>query len=265
MTIRSITAVAAIAALASASFAQVNSYTRSSEPSRDSGFETSRGFLPLGDPRNEPILNAAPFPVNRIDDVSRLENGRVWTSRLPIGGRTEVDELTLGGFPGPAGFGAPESELGRVIFVRLSYDNLPVVAISPYQRLDDEIVDILARDFPFVRTPGRRALQFVRTEDRSAEILEELRAAKNLWLDEQGYIKTVRTHVNGRALMQGVDARGVSNGPIEPRAIIRVRPEPQDMPGADRASAEPERRMSPARGPKTRIVVVSNDTDADAG
>lgn len=140
------------------------------------------------------LASMPPYPAGRADDVRRPGfNGRLWIGRPIIGGRD--NEYPLGwGSPGPAAYGASETDF-REAYARV---NTMVVAVSPW-----------------VSIPVGG--------------LGDLEAARNEWLKEQGYVGGVRTFINDaylpRELTQG-EAPGARRA-ITPRATIQV---PADMP-----------------------------------
>ncbi|MEQ9616960.1 MAG: hypothetical protein RLN60_02875 [Phycisphaerales bacterium] len=248
-------ALAAVPAIASAG--DVRSYTRSIELSRSEGLISTRDFVPAADIRDGRLVEAIPYPVNRTDDPARLENGRLWVPRAPIGSRTIINELTYG-FPGAAGVGAAPGENERVIFVR-SETGLPNIAISPFQTIDDSTFDLIEEQIPFIGNTRTR------TELRRDEVIAELREAQSQWLREHGYIQKVRTHVNPNALYGRADeamgARGAST--IEPRAIIRTRPAMESL-NAELPDAETPRVIrigTPVELNEGSVVRVSVNTE----
>lgn len=212
----------------------LEAYTNSARPSRNEGLQSGRGFVPAADPRGGRLITPEPFPARRIDDVDRMENGRLWFARSPIGNRTPVRELVRGE-PGPGSVGAAGNRLDDLIFVQTDA-RLPVVAISPWVRDDDRTFKQIERQVPFVLEGQAGTFRLVATRNREGEIKQELKAARNQWLREQGYIAKVRTHVNP-ALIAGLDASHSAQGQarpaaseIQPRAVIRVVPQPQGTP-----------------------------------
>jgi hypothetical protein len=196
--------------------ADVQTYTRSSNISRSEGLFTTRQYVPAADFREGRLRGPIPYPVNRTDDPRRVENGRLWVSRSPVGSRSIIEELPYG-FPGAAGYGAPFGANEEVIFVR-SETGLPEIAISPFDTIDDSTFETIERQIPFIGSTRTK------TSLVKDEILSELREAQNQWLREQGYIQKVRTHVNPMVIHGTPDvaeARDAST--IEPRAIIRKR------------------------------------------
>lgn len=215
---RRITALIIVAACASGAFAEpVQSYTRSGEPSRSEGLRSLRPFIPAADPRQGLLVSPAPFPNNRIDSPDRAENGRIWASRLPVGNRTPIRELTRG-LPGAASLGADVNTLDEIVWVQPNEITTPI-AISPWQNIDAFTLRQIQRQEPFL---GRTV-----DSPESARLLTELREAQHQWLEEQGYILSVRTHVNAqsrqRAERGGVEP-AVQPTSIKPRGVIRVVP-----------------------------------------
>lgn len=163
------------------------------------------------------LVTAAPYPSNRPDDPRRIQNGRLWIPRSPVGTRTPIRESVYG-LPGPASYGAPVGAIDDVIYVQ-TREPLPVVAVSPWVNLDQQNIKHLRRDRPWIR--------------RADSVLEDLRRAQVQHLTEQGYIQKVRTHVNPATLAKMLsdgkpvaDANAVprpTSEDIKPRAVIRVK------------------------------------------
>ena len=200
----------------------VQEYTREARSSRSEGLVSKRTFTPAANPRAGLLLNPAPYPNNRTDDVDRFENGRVWVSRSPVGSRPPIGELTRG-TPGPAFYGVGAEGHDEVIFVATS-DVRSYIAISPYQQIDERTLAEIRRFEP----------NLSRTSD-SAEarrLLNELRAGQNQWLKEQGLIQRVRTHVSADpAASDGAATAAQPGQEITPRAVIRVQPLKPDATG----------------------------------
>ncbi len=252
----SLTITLTAAVISSATLAQageVMTYSNSIEPSRSEGLISERGFTPAADPRAQ-LLNPAPYPNARTDGPARVENGRLWHSRSPVGNRTPIRELPRVANGGPAAFGAPPELLDEVIFVQTSIPNVGVIAISPWDDLDTRTIESIRRDDPRL---GRRdrptdfrgepLLYEGETRRRSGIILRELKAAQRLWLKENGYILKVRTHVNPLA-GNGATTRPAATGqprlaPTEPRGVIRVKP--QENESERRADATESERRPP--------------------
>ncbi|MFG0275060.1 MAG: hypothetical protein ACF8QF_08385 [Phycisphaerales bacterium] len=145
--------------------------------------------------RADLLATPAPYPAGRTDSPDRLENGRLWVSRYPIGSRSPIPEGVYAD-PGAASYGAARGENHAVAYARVGH---MAVAFDPYA------------------TYGARGL-------------EKFRAAKNQWLREQGYVLKVRTHVNPRFHQQRADERQA--GAPAPRATIRInreKAEPRNM------------------------------------
>jgi len=143
-------------------------------------------FLPH---RDQHLVEPRPYPPNRVDSPARLENGRLWRARTPVGSRTPIAEQVYGyGHRGAAWHGAPVEANHRRIFVRVNH--VPI-AISPWR--------------PF-------------TENG----FKHFREAQNIWLREHGWVGGVRTHVNARYL----DDADRADSP-KPRATIRLHGEPR--------------------------------------
>lgn len=205
--------VAACAATASAQ--PVQTYTRSPEPSRSEGLRSLRPFIPAGDPRPGLLITPAPYPDGRVDSPDRSENGRLWSSRSPIGNRSPMNELTRG-LPGAASYGAPAEALDEVVWVQPSRVTT-VIAISPWQEVDaNTLRQVQRHEKNLGRTTGN---------PESAQLLSELRRAQHEWLREQGYILKVRTHINP-AVTESDAEPAVQPTSVKPRGIIRVVPNP---------------------------------------
>lgn len=214
-----------VAACASATLAEpVQSYTRSGEPSRSEGLRSLRPFITAADPREGLLITPAPFPNNRIDSPDRIENGRVWAARVPVGNRTPIRELTRG-LPGAASLGADIDTLDQIVWVQPEEITTPI-AISPWQRVDEFTLKQIQRQERFI---GRTV-----DSPESARLLTELRQAQHQWLKEQGYILRVRTHVNAQSTRhadRGGEPPAVQPTSIKPRGVIRV------VPGAEEKQA----------------------------
>lgn len=248
----SLTLIVSAAWLAAATVAQagpVQTYSNAIDPSRSEGMFSNREFVPGADPRAD-LLNPAPYPNSRTDSPARAENGRLWISRHPIGNRTPLSEDTRVLNGGPANFGAPPEALDTVIYVKSARRGIPIVGISPWQNLDANLTDEIRRDNPWLGS-----------EIRGRTLLRELKQSQRRWLDEQGYILHVRTHVSPRRIY-GAASRPVSD--IEPRGILRVRPAPRPE-HKQRAQAGDEMRISlptymQASKPIRVVRVSENDT-----
>lgn len=206
-----------VAACASAASAEpVQSYTRSGEPSRSEGLRSLRPFIPAGDPRPGLLITPAPHPSGRVDSPDRVEIGRVWSARTPVGNRSPMRELVRG-LPGAGSYGASADTLDEVIWVQPD-EISTVVAISPWQVIDGFTLKQIQRQEKFL---GKTV-----DSPSSARLLNELRQAQHQWLEEQGYILSVRTHVNHAAPRRaegGVEAATQPTS-IKPRGVIKVTP-----------------------------------------
>ncbi len=215
---RRIIALVVVASCASGTLAEpVQTYTRAGEPSRSEGLRSLRPFIVAADPRPGLLMTPAPFPSNRVDSPDRAENGRVWAARVPIGNRTPMRELVRG-LPGAASLGADVDSLDQVVWVQPEEITTPI-AISPWQQVDAFTLRQVQRQEPFL---GKTV-----DSPRSARLLVELREAQNQWLEEQGYILNVRTHVNATSRQRaerGGEAPAVRPTSIKPRGVIRVVP-----------------------------------------
>lgn len=201
------------------------------------------------------LVTAAPYPSNRVDDVRRIQNGRLWIPRTPIGTRTPIRESVYG-FPGPGAFGAPVEAINDTIYVQ-TREPLPLVTVSPWVNLDQDNIRQIRRDRPWLRRPQ--------------SVLTDLRQAQVEHLTEQGYLQKVRTHVNptsvGRflAMERGepvADSAVVNAKDIKPRAVIRVRERMPKPPEVEAAAPQRDTQDKPA--PVVRVTVVRAET-AQAG
>jgi len=153
-------------------------------------------FLGNHDP-HRPVATLAPYPVGMADDVRRPGfNGRLWVSR-PIMGSMQQGPYPIGwGTPGPEAYGAFDNQDAEV-WARVGHQ---VVGISPWESLNQD---------------G----------------LKRLEAARNFWLQEQGYTGGVRTFVNDAYLWKQPapkeEEHASASGVPTPRATITL---PADMP-----------------------------------
>lgn len=134
--------------------------------------------------RENLLAEPRPYPAQRVDSPDRLENGRLWVSRYPVGSRTPIPEQVYED-PGAAHYGAAPSENHRIAYMRVGHQ---IIAFDPYATYHEN---------------G----------------FEKFRAAKNQWLREHGYVLKVRTHVNARYLHEPGDQRAELP---QPRATIRI-------------------------------------------
>jgi hypothetical protein len=128
---------------------------------------------------NDLLLTPAPHKGNTVDSPRRAENNRLWT------GRAIGDHQTIHA-PGAASYGAPASEEGALIYVRVNHT---AVAISPWEKINNG------------------GLQY-------------LEQARNLWLKENGYVLNVRTFVNPRFLQDDESTASAASN-AAPSATIR--------------------------------------------
>lgn len=137
--------------------------------------------------RDRVLAEPKPWPANRVDSPDRIENGRLWHSRTPIGNRTPLAEQWHDRI-GAAAYGAPVEWNDAVIYARVNH---AAIAISPWKSFTDD---------------G----------------FQDFRTAQNIWLREQGWVLGVRTHVNAMyASEPTADA-----GDITPRATIEIHRDP---------------------------------------
>jgi hypothetical protein len=133
--------------------------------------------------RDRYLVGPAPYPAYHTDSPDRIENGRLWHSRYPIGSRTPIREQ-LNGRIGAAAFGAPEAYNDQLLLVPVDQ---VAIAISPWQTYNKTGFDQYQR-------------------------------AQNIWLREQGWVLKVRTHVNPRYQYD----RELASTQVKPRATIRL-------------------------------------------
>lgn len=121
------------------------------------------------------IAAAGPYP--RVSDVSNrvldltLEDCAIdVTDRFPLRAGP-VETYTRGSVCSPTIPGGP-------VVVR-THDNIPLIAIDPFETNEDRIVDELQRQAPWIR--------------RTDGIIDDLREARNRWKKANGHILTVRT------------------------------------------------------------------------
>lgn len=214
--------------IASAAFAAsepVQTYTADPIPSRSEGLRSVRPFIPAADPRAGLLITPAPFPAAHVDSPSRLENGRLWIARSPVGNRTPVNEIVRG-VPGAGSYGAAPELLDELVFVQPT-ERRAVIGVSPWQTIDADIYRQVQRLDPNLpRNPDA---------PRAARLVNELRAGQHQWLEERGYILNVRTHINPAPLSPD---RSVDAGAIKPRGVIRVVPTAPKNSPARMAAAE---------------------------
>jgi hypothetical protein len=148
---------------------------------------------------NRPIASRAPYPAAVADDVRRPGfNGRVWVSR-PIIGSMQQGPFPVGwGSPGPEAYGGFDNQDAEV-YARVGHQ---VVGINPWESIN-------------------------------SDGLKRFEAARNFWLQEQGYTGGVRTFINDLYLWKQAEsqpteehASAVPPTPM-PRATITL---PADMP-----------------------------------
>ena len=186
-----------------------------------------------GTSRDDLLATPAPYPAGRVDSPHRAENGRLWVSRSPVGSRTPMRERVHGG-PGAGAYGASADENDRVIYTRVGHQ---VIAIDPFATYDNRAT-------------------------------RRYREAANQWLRENGYVLSVRTHVNPMHFRQDAE-RGAGELP-QPRATIRINPAPKrSAPTEMRAGADaPTRIFLPMHagynGPAISYEVYAAARDAQA-
>ncbi len=179
---------------------------------------------PVG--RDAILAEPAPYPAGRTDTIDRPENGRLWHSRYPIGSRTPIPERIYAD-EGAAYYGAPPEAEDELVFMR---HNTQVIAIRPWS--------------PHYEDGFKRWT-----------------LARNRWLREQGYVLSVRTHVNPR--YQHAERTMYPS----PRATIRLHDELPRRPYLQRVDATPRpvsskpitRISTPV--PATRPVIKVVDAD----
>ena len=178
---------------------------------------------------NLPLLNLRPYPARRVSSPDRPELGRVWVSRTP---GEKIAESVFPG-PGPQSLGADVDLSNLLIYARTTYP-LPDVAISPWQKIDDTTFDDIRRRRPYISNQERDS------------ILGDLREAQQKWLRQNGYVRTVRTHVNAAAArgVEGEASAGAGSVAPVPSGVIRVRPA-EEKPADQRADRQVPKVMPP--------------------
>lgn len=178
---------------------------------------------------NLPLLNLQPYPARRVSSPDRPELGRVWVSRTP---GEKIAESVFPG-PGPQALGADADLSNLLIYARTTYP-LPDVAISPWQKIDDRTFDDIRRLRPWI------------SNQRRGQIVGELREAQQRWLRQNGYVRTVRTHVNAAAArgVEGEASAGAGSVAPVPSGVIRVRPV-EEKPTEQRADRQVPKVVSP--------------------
>lgn len=147
------------------------------------------------------VLNARPYPANRVSGPEQTPAGRLWVPSYPVGTRTPIIEHVPFA-EGPRSYGAPYEAWDETVYVRVNHTP---IAISPWREYHED---------------G----------------LQRLRQARHTWLRQHGYIQSVRTHVNPRYLYEA-DERSEA----EPRAIIHIRERHRMPDGPVQADATPPR------------------------
>lgn len=177
--------------------------------------------------RDQYIVGPRPYPAYHTDSPDRLENGRLWHSRHPVGSRTPIREQRYGRI-GPAAFGAPAQLNYQLLLVPVDQ---VAIAISPWQTFNKNGFD-------------------------------QYRRAQNLWLREQGWVLKVRTHVNARYQYD----RELASTQIKPRATIRIHRDESapTFPSRMRVDNSPGRIWRPFTARKTALIRVIEPTDAAA-
>ncbi len=214
-----------------------------------------------------------PYPDNRTSTTTYTNGGRLWT---PYTAQEKIlSSLQPGG--GPATIGAPlypGHDVGThpviaggtilggdaVIFVRPQSEPWPDIAISPYQTINEDTIDLITRRRPWL----------VRSPERTENLIDELRAAQRRFLRQYGYVASVRTHVNPLALRHGAEDR--DDGSVEPSATIRLRPARPNAPKPELRTSLPGNdgvvtRVSVLgqRDAMPQITVVRQETEPESG
>jgi hypothetical protein len=196
---------------------------------------------------NLPLLNLPPYPARRVSSPDRPELGRVWVSRTP--GEKIAESIFPG--PGPQSLGAEPGLAGALIYAQ-TRTPLPAVALSPWQTIDDATFDDIRRLRPWIKN------------ERRGEVLADLREAQQAWLRQNGYVRTVRTHVNAD-LHRGVEAEGADAGtdgmPV-PSGVIRVRP--VEEPAEDQRADRPVPKVLPMIRDVAAYVAARDTTNSQA-
>jgi len=118
-----------------------------------------------------------------------------------VGSRTPIAEQVCGR-PGAAAYGASQDSWNELMWVRVNHQ---IVAASPWVSYQDDGLD-------------------------------QYRDAQHQWLREQGYILSVRTHVNAR---YANNQPAVSES-VEPSAVIHIRERFRRGAAQKEASATPQ-------------------------
>jgi hypothetical protein len=157
-----------------------------------------------------------PRPAERSRPV-RFTGSELGSTGDTVGRRFNTDS--------PTGLGAPDGALDQLIYVR-TRDDLPPIAISPWQEVTEENIDELIRRRPFLRSSNRD------------ELLDDLRAGRAQWLRENGYAGSPRTFVNAEARDRAAEreqagaereASDEDRPGLGPDSFIRIRPaEPRE-------------------------------------
>lgn len=237
------------ASAAALAFAAI--FGSASNPSEDA----SSGAIPAPS-RDQLLVTPAPYPLKKVDSPLRARDSRLWAPRWPVGTRTPIGEQVLG-FPGPAGYGASPEATDQMIVVR-TREPLPLVAISPFMKFDQSDIELIKRQQPWIR--------------RQDTIRRDIQRAQNVWLQENGYILAVRTHVNPKTYQEMQGSPAAKDAPqahpaaqdIQPRAVIRVLPEKPATDAGERAEAAPAPstvRVSMPAHAVTKTIRVETNTD----
>lgn len=176
--------------------------------------------------RDALLVDPAPYPYNTVDSPDRLENGRLWIASSPVSSRTPVPETRFG-TPSAAWYGAAPNANYEVAYMRVGTQ---AIAIDPFARI-------------------------------YADGFKDYRQARNLWLREQGYVLSVRTHVNPRYHVMSEtrayqEVNATTNDLPAPRATIRLKSD-EEQPKKLRASVDSLREgdrvvkpdLAPVSGP----------------
>jgi len=169
--------------------------------------------------RDQYLVGPIPYPAYHTDSPDRIENGRLWSSRYPVGSRTPIREQHNGRI-GAAAFGAPAAYNDQLLLVPVDQ---VAIAISPWQT--------------FNKTG-----------------FEQYQRAQNIWLREQGWVLKVRTHVNPRYQYD----RELASTQVNPRATIRLHRDESapTFPSRMRVDNSTDRIWRPFTAGQTRVTRV---------
>lgn len=154
-----------------AALACATAFASTSVASSDS---SQRGFL---SDRYQPPLILLQTPRQGV-----LQNPRPDTSGVHGYTAESGANMFVGNSPLP--YGASLEAAQDLVIVR-PRENVPYIAISPWEPITDRTIDELKRNYPWLR--------------RTDSIKQDLQIARNQYLRERGYIDSVRTFHNPAA------------------------------------------------------------------